>query len=289
MNKENTDINRRLFLRGMGLLTATLAVSPPTWALAKKKEMGLQLWTVNAALNHDFDGTLEKIAKIGYTFLETAVYDKGQRTFYGRKPADFRKKIESLGMRLLSGHSVFNPSEAAAVFEDAASAGMSYMLCSSIPENLRKTADDYRKLADQYNIIGETSVKHGIKFGYHNHSFEFEDKEGQMPYEILLAGTNPKTVTFEMDIAWLIAAKKDPAYFFNKYPGRFQLLHVKDLDLATGNVKPIGQGDIDFNSIFKMKHKAGVKHYFVELNSADPNVFENIKTSFQYLMEAKKA
>src|SRR4029079_774028 len=114
-----------------------------------------------------------------------------------------------------------------------------------------------------FNMIGEAALKRGMRFGYHNHNFEFTPANGIVPYDLLLDSTDPRLVDFEIDLFWMRQGGKDPHAYFAKYPGRVPMLHVKDMS-SDGQMVNVGAGAIDFAGIFAHAHEAGVKHYYVE-------------------------
>ncbi len=148
-----------------------------------------------------------------------------------------------------------------------------------------RTPDGWKHAADAFNRAGEASKKAGIQFAYHNHNWEFKTDKGEMPYEILLTKTDPNLVKMEMDLFWTVKGKQDPLTYFNRYPGRFPLVHVKDMK-KNGEMTEVGSGDIDFKKIFAQSEKAGIQHYFVEHDEPkDP--IESIKTSYDYLSKLR--
>src|SRR6266436_5758279 len=186
--------------------------------------------------------------------------------------------------------------------EAAKIVGHSYIICPWIDEKQRVESGGWKRAADLFNRAGEASRKAGIQFGYHNHSFEFDPADslgGKLPYDFLLAETDPKLVKMEMDLCWISVAGKDPLAYFEKYPGRFPLVHVKDWvkDASTpsayqgamgqsvkfgGRMADVGRGSINWQNLFAHSGKAGIKHYFVE-NDDPKSAFDDIKISYDYL------
>ena len=138
-------------------------------------------------------------------------------------------------------------------------------------------------MAELFNKVGEKCQEAGLQFGYHNHDFEFDSLDGQIPYDLLLQGTDPKLVQMELDIYWIKKAGKDPLAYFERYRGRFALCHVKDMTEAEEMVD-VGEGEIDFAEIFSKSEEAGLKHYFVEHDHPE-DPLKSIKTSFKYLKQ----
>ena len=165
--------NRRSFIKGIAAASAAGLIIPETlFAMPTKKTIGIQLYTIREMVNKDFKGTLKILSEIGYNSVEAAGY--GDRKFYGYEPQEYAKICNDYGILPLSSHSGINPENADTVIEDTAKAGMSYLVLPSIPKEKRQTLDDYKRLADEFNQIGEKCKKSGLKFGYHNHAFEFE-------------------------------------------------------------------------------------------------------------------
>lgn len=278
-------MRRRDFLKTSSALAATSLLSyAPTFA-ETKKSIGVQLYTVRKEINKDLLGTLKKVADIGYTSIEPAGYRNGK--FYGKSPKEFKKIANDLGLKVLSSHNGISPESVEKVVEDNASLGVDYTVLPYLGNTQRKTLDDYKKLAETFNMYGEVCKKAGIKFAYHNHAFEFEVMDDKIPYDVLLEGTDPELVKFEIDLYWLKKAGKDPLDYFNKYPGRFAMWHVKDMDPASGNYTEVGSGNIDFKEIFSNASKSGMQYFFVELDNSERPALESIKISYDYLNKSE--
>lgn len=204
------NISRSEFLR-----TSALALSLPLLskvdAVAKPmKKVGLQLYTLRNELGKDAEGTLKKVAEIGYQEVETFGYANGK--FLGKTPGEFKSFLSGLGLSTPSGHYMPNnlKKDWNMVVDHAAEAGQKFMMCAFIFAQDRKTADDYKKLGELFNQSGEVCKKSGIQFGYHNHDFEFQPLDGQLPYDLLLKETDPKLVKMELDLYWATHAGIDP-------------------------------------------------------------------------------
>jgi len=281
--------NRRNFLRTSVALAAATMISP-TFAFApEKKVIGLQLYTVRDKIKLDLKSTLEKVAKIGYNSAEAAGYNVAEGTFYGMTPKAFAEFLNGLGMPLTSSHTTFELDTAEKVIADAASTGAKYIIYPFLADKFRTNLDGWKATAEKFNKMGEIAKKNGIQFGYHNHAFEFEKMEGQIPYDLLLSQTDPSLVTFEMDLYWVTKGGYNPVDYFKKYPGRFQLWHVKDMTKTDDMFfAPVGSGRIDFSGIFADKKTAGMKYFFVEQDSfKDIDAYESIEMSYKYLNQAK--
>ena len=281
--------NRRDFLRTTTAFAAATMIST-TFAFAQEKKIiGLQLYTVRDKIKQDLKSTLEKVAKVGYNSVEAAGYNATDGTFYGMVPKAFAELLNGLGMSLNSSHTVFELDVAEKVIADTASAGAKYIIYPFLPDKFRSNLDGWKATAEKFNKIGEIAKTNGIQFGYHNHAFEFDKMEDQIPYDLLLLQTDPSLVTFEMDLYWVTKGGYNPVNYFKKYPGRFQLWHVKDMTKTDEMFfAPVGSGRIDFSSIFAEKKTAGMKYFFVEQDSfKDLDAFESIEMSYKYLSQAE--
>lgn len=280
------------------ILFACILVVPESLMAQKKKDIAIQLYSVRDRIGSfgnnapsDYSAILKDLAKMGYTSVEAASYRDG--TFYGRSPQEFKKDIEAVGMKVLSSHcskslsqeelESGNFSESLKWWDKAIQAhkeaGMTYVVTPSMP--VPKTLKDLKTYCDYYNEIGKRCNANGLKYGYHNHDFEFvkiEDKEVMFDY--MIENTNPEYVFFEMDVYWVMMGKASPVDYFNKYPGRFTVLHIKDR-------REIGQsGMVGFDAIFNNAKTAGVKHIVVEVERYTDGVEKGIKESIDYLLKA---
>lgn len=275
---------RRSFIQQAGLLSLAAFVDP---SLVKvNNSIGVQLYTVRGDIAKDAAGTISKVAALGYKEIESFGYKDGK--YFGMTATEFASFLTSKGLSHPSGHYSLTGVEenTQKVIDDAKTAGQQYIVVASIPGDLRKTIDDYKKVAARFNAVGALCKKSGIRFGYHNHDFEFKDIDGQTGYDILLKETDPSLVTFELDIYWASFAGKDAVEMFKQNPGRFELWHVKDL--ATEPKKTfteVGSGVIDFKKIFGAAKQAGMKHYFVEQDVCPGPPLESIAKSLSYIRE----
>lgn len=255
---------RRNFLKNITLVSGLLATSSLQAAnnpgAAKKRKIAIQLYTLRNVINTDLPGTLKSLSKFGYNSLEPYGFDGN---FFGHSAKDFRKICNDLGMDITSTHCGINMSNAGLFTERAAEAGLGYLVLPSFDGRPEKTPDDFKKAAHEMNRIGEITKKAGITFGYHNHDFEFQPMEGKIPYDILLSETDPTLVTFQMDIYWVVKAGKKPEEYFENYPGRFGLWHIKDMGNDSESCI-IGNGHIGFGDLMKLSGKAGLKNIIYE-------------------------
>ena len=283
------NVSRNEFLR-TSALALTLPLLSKVDAVAKPmKKVGLQLYTLRNELGKDPEGTLKKVAEIGYKELETFGYANGK--FVGKTPLEFKAFLSGLGLSTPSGH--YMPGNLkqdwSRVVDQAAEAGQKYMMLAYLYPQDRKTADDYKKLGALFNQSGEVCQKAGIQFGYHNHDFEFQSLAGQLPYDLLLKETDPRLVKMELDLYWATHAGIDPIELFKKNPGRFPLVHLKDIaKTEKREFTEVGTGSIDFQRILDARKLAGIEHYFVEQDAVTKGTpLEAIVTSFHNVQKLR--
>jgi sugar phosphate isomerase/epimerase len=245
-------------------------------------KIGLQLYTVRRELEKDFAGTLEKVAALGFREVEFAGYFK-------HSPRDVKTILARYQLSSPSAH-ISTAALRGTLQEEIEAAhaiGHQYLVCAYLPPEERRSLDDYKKLVELFNRAGERLKKVGIQFGYHNHDFEFTTiagGEGRLPYDVILAGTDPRLVKMELDLYWITKAGQDPLKYFAVYPGRFPLLHLKDMDATPKHFfTEVGQGTIDFKKILAAAQVEGVKHYFVEQDETPGSPFSSIQLSIDYL------
>jgi sugar phosphate isomerase/epimerase len=260
-------IQRREFLKTASLLTSGLMLTGVSSQLvgcasskvntAVNNNFGLQLYTLRGELPKDPTGVLKQVASFGYKQLEG--YEGPKGIYWGMKNTEFKKFISDLGMNMVSSHCNWNTNLEQKAAE-AAEIGMKWLMCPFLGAN--KEIDFYKKAAEKFNQAGEVCKKAGIRFAYHNHDYSFKEVQGQLPQDVMMQNTDASLVDYEMDIYWVITAGSDPIAWFNKYPNRFKLVHVKD---RKGNESVVlGTGTIDFPKILKEGEKKGVDYYIVE-------------------------
>lgn len=270
------------------------STASPLWAAAHHIDrVGLQLYTVRELMKQDFDGTIAGVAQIGYKEVEFAGYD-------GKTPQEARAALDKNGLTSPSAHHDIEALEKnmSAITDGANVIGQKFIVCPYLDAKLR-TAEGYKHFAEALNKAGEGTQKAGIQFAYHNHSFEFAKTEGlggKLPYDFLLTETDAKLVKMEMDLCWMTVAGQDPVAYFNKYPDRFPLVHVKDWTKegagpqdytgavghsVEGHLANVGSGSIDWKRIFGQSGKAGIQHYFVE--NDDAKSLADPRASYEYL------
>ncbi len=284
-------------------MTATAVMANRfSWAAAEHKigKIGVQLYTVRNAIAQDFDGTLAKVAEVGYKEVELAgfTFDNGEVRYFGKTPQELRAALDRHGLVAASTHVNYkslSPDNFPKVLEASHVLGHQYVINPWVDEEVRKQPDGWKSVVDTFNRSGEASKKAGFQFGYHNHWFEFLPVDGRLPYDLLLQQCDPNLVKMEMDLCWITAAGADPVKYFDAYPGRFPLVHVKDLkkipQITSGGAQnfgdsvdltAVGSGIIDWKRIFSHAGKAGIKLYIVE-HDRPKEPIENIKASYDYL------
>jgi len=273
-------MQRRDFLVRSSLLSAGALLLPSYgFASPNEQKFGVQLYSFRDAMAKDALGTLKQIASIGIKEIESARSGKGH--YYGLSPKDMKKACEDLGMKLVSGH-VHLDENFDKTMEEAAASGQKYLICSSMPTN-GQTVDNYKKVAEEFNKAGEACEKLGIHFGYHNHEYEFESDQGQVLYDILMDDTDPNLVQMELDLGWVIVAGKNPLDYFKKYPGRFPLWHLKDMNMTKKESTEFGKGGLDIKTMMQNQEASGVKHIFIEQEEYASTPEESMKHNMEFL------
>lgn len=286
-------MKRRTFIGSS--LAATLMASRSSWAAdatRKLDRIGVQLYTVRNTIKTDFEGTLAKVAAIGYNEVEFAGY-------FDHDPKDVRAMLERHNLTAPSEHVSYEvvQNKWPETLDAAHVVGHTFIVCPSIDDSQRKVTAAWKKAAEVFNRAGEASKNAGIQFAYHNHTWEFEplaDSGGTFAYDILLSETDPKLVKMEMDLCWITIAGQDPITYFDRYPGRFPLVHVKDwtkgpdgkMGEKDGHMADVGSGAIDWKRLFAQSQKAGIKHYFVE-HDEPPVPLDSLRNSYKYLHDLR--
>lgn len=268
-------LSRRDFLVAAG----ALGIGLPTFAVQVKDKypIGIQLYTVRDWMNQDPVGTLKQLAAIGFTRLESYQGEKG--IYFGLKPAEFTNIARDLGMTLFAAH--FNLGKTAErSITEAAAVGLNYMI---VPYNELTNLETTKRAVDEYTRLGELCQKHGVQFGYHNHGYDFETFQGVVPYEMFLEQIDPKLMIMEMELYWFARMKVDPLAYIQKYPGRFPIWHVKDMDKQdrTANTE-VGMGSIDYKRLFDHAKQAGLQYSIVEQDGHfHPTVWPSLTASLK--------
>ena len=279
-------------------LMVLVALSMSLNADAKKKEMAFQMYSIRELIGNpdkyakNHETTLKEMAKMGYTAIEAANYGDGK--LYGVTPEQFKADIEAAGLKVLSshvGHNLNAEELKSGNFDNALKwwvecidahkrAGMQYIVNPGV--NFPKTLAEADVICKYLNKVGEMVNAAGMKFGYHNHSHEFNKVEGKVWYDYMVEHTDADKVFFEMDVYWAVRGQVSPVEYFKKYPSRFTLLHIKDH-------KEFGEsGMVGFDAIFNNADKAGLKALVVELEGSNrPNILDGMKVCADYLKAAK--
>jgi len=277
-------ISRRSFIKSTGLIAAGSAISAGSYSLTngtflKYPPLGLQVYTLSGLINApgaDTKTVLKQIADLGIKEIETATGSGG--LYYKHSARDFAMMANDLGLKWIGNHVGGLPRNATVapasrnlrdnlsqIIDEAAEGGCTWVICSSSSIN---NLDEIKRTTEIFIKAGDATAKNKMKFAYHNHQSEFTAIEGISAFDYVLGNTDKNKVFMELDLAWASAAGMDPVALFKKYPNRFPLWHVKDLDKTTGKPCPVGKGKIDFKHIFENSRLSGVKHAFIEQDGA---------------------
>ena len=290
-------MNRRKFI-GTSVAATLAAKTSFAGGMPKMvRPIGVQLYTVRDAMKSDFEGTVAKVAATGYKEVEFAGY-------FDKSPKDIRAILDKNGLTAPSCHVPYSTLEKTwpEALDAAHVIGHKIIVNPWIEPSQRDSDDGWKRAADLFNKCGESAKKAGIQFAYHNHTFEFQAAKslnGGLPYDYLLKNCDKNNVKMELDLCWITVAGADPLKYFDRYPGRFPLVHVKDVKtlpkITTGgpqnfgdtvDLTEVGSGIIDWKRIFAQSDKAGIKHYFVEHDHPKAPL-ESIKTSYEYLSKLR--
>jgi len=247
--------------------------------LHRLDRIGVQLHTVKDEMKKNVAKTLEQVSSIGYTEVEFAGY-------FGHSPREIKILLERNHLTAPSTHVSFADMKNSLqeIFAAAKEIGHQYIILSSFYPEIPKTLDDVHRLADFLNHTGKLCNEEGLQFGFHNHATEFQRIDGKLPFDILLNETDPKFVVVQIDTYWVVYAHHDPVVYFRKFPGRFSLLHLKDIDNSPDrNSTEIGNGTIDWKSLLAEAVASGTKHFFVEQEHFTQSTMQSVRVSFDYL------
>jgi len=262
-------ISRRSFIRQAGAYASAVLVLPQP----RRYKLGLQLYTVRAAMRQDLDGTLTRVAGIGYEEVETYGFDPEGIRYYGLDAKAFAQRLNDLNLATPSGHYDLNQYVNTSIdqlkrymdrcIHGARALGQSYITWPLIDPDSR-TIDKFKAVAERLNVVGEQARSAKLQLAYHNHDFEFVDQNGTRGYDIILKETDPALVKLQMDLYWVARASQTPHDLFRRAPGRFVMWHVKDVHPISLDYTEVGNGTIDFTKIWLDAELAGLKHLFVE-------------------------
>jgi sugar phosphate isomerase/epimerase len=271
--------DRRSFLSTCGAaLLGACARAGNSQPDQRLERVGVQLYTVRRDIARDFDGTLARIAEIGYREVEFAGY-------HGKSTSEVRATLTRLGLAAPSSH-VGLPDfrrDVDGVIASATQVGHRYLVVPWLDPAERRSIDDYRRIADELNRIGEKVRAAGMQLAYHNHDFELMAIAGSVPLDVLIERTDPNLLVLELDLYWVTKGGADPMTYISRHPGRVHLVHVKDsAGPPEHRMVDVGQGTIDFARIFARREQAGIRHAFVEHD--DPaNPLETLRVSYEHL------
>lgn len=280
-------MNRRSFVAALAALALAAGAGAqscaPTAVRRRSWPLGVQLYTVRRELERDFQQTLERIASLGYAEVEFAGY-------LGRRAQAVASSLRQAGLDAPSGHfpleSLDNWDE---TLEFASEVGHRYVVIPWVPQERRAGSQAYRKLARAFNEAGARARRSGIRFAYHNQEYDFTPADGALPFDLLLAETDPAVVEFELDVYWMVKGGQDPVHYLRSWPGRFPLLHLKDSSGAPEHrMTDVGSGAIDWPAILNRGSGAGVRHLFVE-HDEPASAFASAEASLRYLRSLRLA
>jgi sugar phosphate isomerase/epimerase len=281
--------------RVIRVLTVLALVAAGGCALFQKRlftgQVGLQLYSVRDQMAKDIPGTLSEVHYWGVKYVELA-------GTYKQTPEEFKKELTSQGLDAVSGHFSYDEwkKDPEAVVREAQKLGLVYVGCAWIPHSGNFTEKDCRETAQVFNHCGEVAAKHQMHFFYHTHGYEFQPYDDGTLFDLLMRETDPRNVKFEMDIFWVAYAGQDCVALLKKYPGRWDLMHLKDMSkslktgLLTGSASVtndvvFGTGQLDLPAILRAAQSVGVKWYFIEDES--PVSMQQIPLSLKYLHDLK--
>ena len=295
-------MNRRNFLKTTAVTAVASTVVPAcNWLKTDsaetkqtgKKKIGIQLYSLREDMAKDPDKTLEAVAKIGYSFIETYGYADGK--FFGKTPKEFSSQLSGLGMKMTSSHTgfgVYNSDTTEAWdavkknMADTSEAGSKWIVQAGYPGGRYTELSQVEKLADTFNRIGEMAKQFGLKFAYHNHRTEFRAISEQIPYQRYIELTDKGLVAFQMDIGHVANEMADYRAYLKLYPGRFGCLHIRDTNVITKVAIEMGRGHVDLEAVYNLFGTAGVEDYYVEQEEYNYPPVESLKICYDYLAAA---
>jgi sugar phosphate isomerase/epimerase len=280
---------RRVFLKQASLASSAILFGPAP-LFAPKHLIGIQLYTLRNEIKNDVKIPIAKIAEVGYNSVELFGYNAGK--FFGLTPEEFSAVLKQNNLVTPSGHYSMpnylikgDEDELKKTVEDAHKMGHAFFTIPYLTDNMRKSLDDYKMLADKLNKAAALVKTAGMRLAYHNHDFEFKDwGGGQTGFDIFLKQTDPSLVNFEMDIYWITKAGQDPIAFIKAHPGRIKMWHVKDMDSTPEkSFTEVGSGVINYKEIFKHQKESGMEYFFVEQDKVTMPVYDSIAKSLGYI------
>src|SRR6266849_5601125 len=276
---------------GLALLIACTATAAPGTGPGFKGPIGLQLYSLRDQFKKDVPGTLDEVKRWGIKYVELA-------GTYGMPPEQFKAELDKRGLVPISAHFPYEKyrDDIESIATEAKALGLKYAGCAWIPHEGDFTEKTCREAIAVFNKAGEALARHGLKFFYHTHGYEFQPQGQGTLFDLLVAGTKPEFVRYEMDVFWIVHPGQDPVKLLGKYGRRFELMHVKDMKkgtptgLLTGssdvsNDVALGTGQMDWPAILSAAKRAGVKQYFIEDES--PTAAEQIPKTLRFLERVK--
>lgn len=273
-------------LLALAVLAVTFSSCGP-----KGKNIGLQLYSIRDSIRKDVPAAVQKVADMGYKFVEPAGYGDGK--FYGMEPAEFKALCEENGIYVLSSHTgrpapdSTNYAETMAWWDACIDAhvavGAKYIVQPSMGRTAYESLDGLKQWVAYFNEVGEKCNAKGIRFGYHNHSREFTTVFDStiILYDYMLENCDPAKVMFQLDLYWCVEGGKNPVDYFNKYPGRFELWHIKDAEEIGAS------GKMDFASMWAAREISGMKYGIVEVERYNFDQFTSCQKSLEFLNAAE--
>jgi sugar phosphate isomerase/epimerase len=270
-------------------VSAFICTTFHTCKTTPQKNIGLQLYSIRDSIFKNVPEAIAKVGKMGYKFVEAAGYESGK--LYGMEPAAFKALCQSDGMSVLSSHVSQELPDSANMASNMAwwdacinahvAAGAKFLVQPVMGDGAFRSLDTLKRYCDYFNMIGEKCAAKGIRFGYHNHDKEFSTQlEGQTIYDFMLKNTDPKKVIFEMDLYWAVVGKANPVDYFNKYPGRFELWHIKD------KTEIGAPGVVDFPAVWAAAAISGMQYGIVEVEEYNFDEFTSCQKSIEFLNSA---
>ena len=269
-------MNRRHFIEKTSAICATTFV-PITCKPVEQKpkyKMGYQLYSIRDEMAKDPIATLQALKSMGYEDFEAYGFDEVNGKFYGIKAAEFKKRLDNMGLSVTSGHYGFSPyldksDDELRRYVDQCIAGAKTLNSPYItwpwiaPE--QRTLENFKLMPDKLNLIGEQVTAAGLGFAYHNHGFEFEDHDGITAYDIIIAETDPALVKLQIDMYWVMHSSSfTPAELIKKQPGRFVMWHIKDMDKVSRDYTELGNGSIDYTKLLPDPTESGLEFCYIE-------------------------
>lgn len=314
-------LSRRTFIKQSAVASSAMFLSSSFAgeAIAKRKNIGFQVWSIAKNLQNDFDGSLRLLSQVGYKQIElfgpypfstekdkaswnaiTPLIGFNQSGYFGKTAKEFNQVLKDHGLRTPAMHIGLDTlrNNMAGIAEATHELGQKYVGIASIPKEERGTLDDYKRIADDFNKIGEKAKANGFHFYYHNHGYGLSPVDGIIPFDLIMQRTDPTLVFFEMDLFWTIAGGADPIKYFKAHPGRFKLIHIKDMKQKVRfsgdgsdptqwielfpNITDAGSGVLDLKSILASAKESGVEHFIAE-NDVITNPKESLEKAYLYL------